>query len=528
VTPAVALVRRAAAGARASTLAYGLILLTVAVVQPIGYRRTYPEIADRIQFAASFGQDKVTRIFYGVPHDLLSVEGYTAWRVGGILAVFAALWGMLAATRATRGEEDAGRQEIVLAAPVGRRMAYASALAAVGAGVAFLWLAALAGLLAGGLPAGGSAYLALAIVSTAVVFAGVGALSAQIAATRRVANAIAGGALVAALLMRIAADTSGGLGWLRWLTPFGWSEEMRAFTGPRPAVLLLPAAATAILLAGAWLLAAQRDVGAGVVAPRTDRPPRLGLLGGPTAQALRSERGLLTAWAVGIAAFAVLFGVLSATVAEGIPQRLKDRLEELGLGEVVSPAGYLGFTFLFFVLALSLFGVAQVGAARHEEAACRLETLLALPVARRAWLAGRLGLAAAAAAALALLAGVLAWAGAASQGADVALPDMLAAGANTLPAVLLFLGLAALAFAVAPRAGIAAAYGLLIAAFLWELVGPVLGAPSWALDLSPFEHVGLVPAQAFRAGAAVAMAAIGGGAALAAIGLLERRDLAEA
>ena len=121
-------------------------------------------------------------------------------------------------------------------------------------------------------------------------------------------------------------------------------------------------------------------------------------------------------------------------------------------GHIASPSGYLGLTFLFFVLALSLFAAAQVASARHEEMAQRLETLLALPVGRRGWLTGRLLLAAACAAALALLAGVLAWAGAASQGASVSLADMLAAGANCLPAVLLFLGVAALGFAIAPRA----------------------------------------------------------------------------
>ena len=123
---------------------------------------------------------------------------------------------------------------------------------------------------------------------------------------------------------------------------------------------------------------------------------------------------------------------------------------------------------------------------------------------------------------------MLAWAGAASQGAGVSLADMLAAGANCLPAALLFLGLAALGFAIAPGRASGSRYGLVSVAFVWELVGPALGRPEWTLAVSPFHHIGLVPAQAFEAGGAAAMAAIGVAAAMAAVALLDRRDLAGA
>jgi ABC-2 type transport system permease protein len=61
--------------------------------------------------------------------------------------------------------------------------------------------------------------------------------------------------------------------------------------------------------------------------------------------------------------------------------------------------------------------------------------------------------------------------------------------------------------------------------FLWQLVGSLLGAPRWLAELTPFAHVGLVPTQSFRLGAAVVMLAIGALSALAAIGVFRRRDL---
>jgi ABC-2 type transport system permease protein len=111
------------------------------------------------------------------------------------------------------------------------------------------------------------------------------------------------------------------------------------------------------------------------------------------------------------------------------------------------------------------------------------------------------------------------------QNADVTLTSMLEAGANCLPVSLLFLGLGALAFALIPRSSAGIAYGLVAVAFVWQLFGGILGAPHWLLDLSPFQHVGLVPAQAFKLQAAAIMIALAALSAAAALWLFRRRDL---
>ena len=57
---------------------------------------------------------------------------------------------------------------------------------------------------------------------------------------------------------------------------------------------------------------------------------------------------------------------------------------------------------------------------------------------------------------------------------------MIGAGANCLPPAVLFLGLAALAYAAVPREAAGVAYGLVAVAFLWQLFGALLGAPEVA------------------------------------------------
>ncbi len=521
-----AIARRAFADARIRTLSFAALFALVAYANVVGYRSSYPTQASRLAFAHAFGGNASVRLFYGEPFDLLSVGGYTAWRVGGFLAIAAAVWGMLAAVRALRAEEDTGRQELVLAGVVSRGQAYFASMAAIAAGAALLWLALFLALVAAKLPAGGSAYLALAIVIVAPVFVGVGALASQLAPSRRVALELGSAAITLALVVRVVADTSSGLEWMRWLTPLGWSEELRPFTGARPAVLLLPLAAAALTIGGAGVIAARRDIGSGLLALRDSSPPRSTGLSSPTALALRSERGSLAGWILATGFFALIIGLVSTSVSSaGISKNLQHELEKLGAVQVTKPSGYIGLSFLFFVLAVSLFCCSQMGAARAEEAAERLETLFAQPVDRMRWLGGRLLLALAGAAAISLGSGLAAWLGAAVQNADVSLAKMLEAGANCLPAALLFLGVAALLFATVPRASSGVAYGVVALAFVWSLFGELLSAPQWLLEASPFQHVGLVPAEPFRAGAALAMLAIAAAAGAAALWAFRRRDL---
>jgi ABC-2 type transport system permease protein len=521
-----ALARRTFHDARVRTLAFAYLFLAYAYIQPVGYRHAYPTTPDRLAFAHSFGRNVGLRLLYGDPHRVETVDGYTAWRVGGTLAIAAAFFGLFAAVRAFRAEEDAGRTEVVLGGVVSRRTLNSSALAAIAAGIFVLWLAELLGFVIAHLPVASSAYLALATASVALACVGAGAVASQLAPTRRVALELGGAVVGVLFLLRVVADTSTGLGGLRWATPLGWAEELRPFTGARPVVLVLPAASTLLLLLVAGRIAARRDIGTGLLPARDTAGARLWLLGSPAGQALRSSLGAVIAWTGSVAVFGFILGTVSKSISSAdVSKSIQRQIAKLGTGSIVTPSGYLSFVFVFVFLAVSVFMCTQVGAARQEESEQQLETLLALPVSRRGWLTGRLALAVVAAAAISLTAGFCTWAGAASGGATVSLPRLLEAGLNALPVAILFLGLAALAYAVVPRAGTAIAYGLVTVAFVWQLVGSLLGAPSWLVDATPFAHVALVPAQAFRPLSAGVMVAIGLVAAAAAVAVFERRDL---
>ena len=66
------------------------------------------------------------------------------------------------------------------------------------------------------------------------MFLAIGALTSQLAPTRRQASGLAAAVLAAGFVIRLVADSVAGASWMRWASPLGWVENLRPLTGARP------------------------------------------------------------------------------------------------------------------------------------------------------------------------------------------------------------------------------------------------------------------------------------------------------
>jgi ABC-2 type transport system permease protein len=181
--------------------------------------------------------------------------------------------------------------------------------------------------------------------------------------------------------------------------------------------------------------------------------------------------------------------------------------------------------FLILAVLASFLAAGQVTAARAEEAAGRLDHLLVRPVPRRAWLGGRAVVAVAALIVGGLLAGVMAWLGAASQNTAVSFATLISAGLNVIPPAICLLGIGILAFGVLPRATPFAVYGLLGWSLLVELVGGIGGNSRWLLDTSLFHQMAAAPAVHPDWTTNLVLVAIGAACAVAGASSFRFRDI---
>jgi ABC-2 type transport system permease protein len=517
---------------RSSALWGGVFGLYV-VASSLGYASAYKTPLSRLRLAADFGSNVGFNAIIGPAHNIETVAGFTAWRTLGVLSLVGAVWGLLLATKTLRGEEEAGRWEVLLAGQTTARRAAAQALAGLAAAIAALWgITAVISVVVGrassvDFTASAALFLALALVSSAAVFVSVGALTSQLVATRRQAASYAGAVLGVSYALRMMADSGTGMDWLRRTTPLGWVEELRPLSSPRPLWLLPIAALITILVAATVHLAGVRDLGASTISDRTTAPARTRLLGGPTGLAVRMIRPVGLGWATGLVCLGLMMGVISKSVGSALADNalFRQALARLG-GRGAGATAYLAVTFLIVALLVSLIAAGQVGAARGEEAEGRLDHLLVRPVSRASWLAGRVAVILVALVAAGLVAGMATWLGAASQDAGVGLSSLVQAGLNVVPPAVFVLGIGVLTLGVWPRGASAVTYGLLAWSFLVQLVGGVINADRLLLDTSVLHHMAAAPAVDPNWTSSAVLVAIGLATAILGGAAFVRRDLA--
>ncbi|WP_156664264.1 ABC transporter permease [Mycobacterium sp. 852002-51613_SCH5001154] len=499
-----------------------LLSVPLATVYVGSIEKVYPTQAARAGFAASIMASPAQRALYGqVYNDSLGAVGI--WKAG-MFHLLIAVAVILTVIRHTRADEEAGRTELVDSTAVGR---YASLTAALllsfGASIATGVIGA-AGLLTTDVPAGGSLAFGAALACSGLVFAAVAAVTAQLSPSARFARGAAFAVLAAAFTLRAVGDA--GSGALSWLSPLGWSLQVRPYAGDHWSVLTLHLTTAVALTAVANRLLAGRDVGAGLFAERPGPGSAAPALGNVFGLAWRLDRAALLLWTVGLC----LYGVLMGSVVHGIGDELggsdaaRDIVVRMG-GTSALEEAFIAVAFTMMGMAAAAFAVSLTLRLHQEEAGQRAEATLAGAVSRARWLASHL-LAALVGSSVAMLvsglAGGLVYGAAAGDvGGKVAV--VVASAAVQLPAVWLLSAVTVGLFGLAPRFT-PVAWGVLVGFIALYLIGSLAGFSQWLLDLEPFAHIPRVGAG-FTATPLLWLLAID--AALVTLGVMgvRRRDL---
>jgi len=434
---------------------------------------------------------------YG-PLPSLTAAGIGVLKTVTMGSLFAAFLAFAVVRRHTRTEEEEGRLELLAAGVVGRRAPLASAVLLGSGAVLVAALLSAVALLPTGVDATGAFALGAVLAVAGLVMVGVTAVAVQLTTTTRGAAAVALGVLGLAFIVRAAADTSTGAGRdLVWTSFLGWAERVSPF-GANRFWLLVPAVVLAgLLLALADLLLHRRDLGSGLWAARPGPSTAGPRLAGPLGLAWRLQRGALVGWSVAYAVLGLVVGGMAASVDDiasspGVEEML--RRMSGGSGSLVDV--FFGTELRFLAVGAAAYAVTTVLRLRSEESSGRAEVVLATPVGRSRWLATHTGVALLGSAWLMALAGSTAGlvAGRATDGAT-GVGVLLAAALATLPAVTVCLALALALVGALPRWS-SLAWALLAVFVLLGEFGALLELPSWALGLSPFDHLGSLPGGA--------------------------------
>ncbi len=488
-------------------------------------KTNYPDAAS-LQSAARAASENPSLVAMFGP-----VYSATTGAVGVIklVVMMAAALGLLTGLlviRHTRADEESGRREMLGASAIDRTApAIAALLESVGLSVAIGVLSA-AALIGTGADARGSVLFGALWTLTGIVFAAFALLCAQVTEGARAARGLFAVGLGVAYLLRavgdVAAIRSDGAppaepGWASWLSPLGWAQQLRPYSDDRPWPILLLVAVSVVLTAVALRIAAQRDLGAGLIPVGRGRERGGALLASVEALSWRLHRGQLIGWSIGMLAVGLAFGGMGSAIDSlAGTSGIRDMLERLGGANGTLLDIFFGAEFSIMGMAIAALGISVVNTACTEETSGRAEYLLSAPVARLRWYVSHLvaALIATAAAALALGVGVSLTAG----------RQLIVPALATLPAVWVITAIAALAGAVS--AHWAAVGWVVLALCVMTMVADVLNLPDWVAEVSPFKHVATQPGAAVLTGATIILVVIAAAGLTAAAVSESRRDLA--
>jgi ABC-2 type transport system permease protein len=506
------------------------VLAAFAYVSVVSTKKLYPTAASLQAFAAGAGADRVTRAIYGPAGDLHTLGGLATWKLSVFGVVGVAVMSMFIVVRHTRGDEDAGRLELVGAAAVGRLAALTSGLLTALLANLVVALLVAVGLAVPGLPWGDSLAFGLGMAAAGCAFAAITAAAAQLAGSRRTAIGIVTSVIALAYLLRAVGDAASAGSWaasLSWFSPIGWSQQLRPFGPLRWWVLVIPVLFTIVVTAVAYVIDGRRDLGTGLLPVRPGPPAAGPGLHGPLGLAWRLQRGTLLAWASGLTVYGLVIGGLAASIGTLVGNNAAARQLFVKLGGQSGLTNALLAAMMGFMgVAASVYAVQAALRLRGEESGERAEPVLAAAVGRIRWAWSHLVFAVIGPVVLLLLVGLATGLvyGAHTGDMGQAVGQLLGSALAQVPAVWVLGGIAVALFGLMPRWS-AAAWGALVAFLVLTELGSTLNLSHWVTDISPFSHVPKLPGGTFTATPLLWLALVA--AALIAAGLagLRRRDI---
>jgi ABC-2 type transport system permease protein len=485
-----------------SAVLWALVFGAYVASKAIGFVKVYPTPAAQQKILGPFSSNTGIEVILGpLRRAAETVPGYVAWNTLSIMVIVGVIWAFLITTKTFRGEENAGRWELLLSGQTTARKAAVNALAGLGVSLALFYVimgvifTAVGKYQGVNYSTGAAFFLALAVASAVMLFVTVGALASQLMSTRTRAASTSAAVFGIFFLLRVVADMSSAH-WLLNLTPLGWVEKLQPLSGSQP-VWLIPIIGLSVILGGLTIyFAGKRDLEDSIFADKDTAKPRTTLLNSPFALAIRLTRTNSISWLIAFFAAAVLYGSLIKAEVQAVMQstgaeHVISRLAFQSQGAVA--AVFLGIIFLLQMLLIMSYVASSVAAIRRDEASGYIDNFLVRPVSRLRWLAGRIVLIAVVLimSGLVTVAGV--WVGIANQHVGVPFHSLFLAGINALVPVALTVGVGIFAFGVQPRLTSILAYGVLVWSFLISMVSSGLNLNHWVLDTSVLHQIVLAP-----------------------------------
>src|SRR5699024_631122 len=216
---------------RVSLTAWVVILVGLMGAGISGMESLYPTQSDREAYAATTQASAAPQALNGPATAVDTAGGMVVFELGWYLAIAVAVLNISLVASTVRGDEEAGRTELLRAGILGRHAPLTATLLVAGTVDVVIGAGVTAVMAVSGLPVTGALAYGLALAAIGIAFAGVTAVAAQVTEHTRGVVGLAAAALGVAYVLRAVGDV--GSGTVSWLSPLGWVQAIEPFGSNR-------------------------------------------------------------------------------------------------------------------------------------------------------------------------------------------------------------------------------------------------------------------------------------------------------
>lgn len=480
---------------RTFLLIWCLSLWALLSIFPPAYQNYYPTPGDRYSFISGIQQNAGMVALWGPIELPPSLGQISMWEAGSMMIILSSVMAVLLITSLHRRSEHEGTNELQLSTGINRMAPAAAALVTaviaallVGAGSAGVLL--LSGQWVEEMPARGALTSGAVITLTMIGAALLSQLVLLFVGNQASLTRVGLVSIAVAFIVRSLADSE-DIGWLNWLSPLGWKTLVHPYVDDDLTVIGI--LVLVCLVASAVLLFAEsrREYAQALV-----RLPALGrsrtrLIRGPVHLATVLNRGSLLTWILVIAGLTAFFIAITGTLSgwmeaeANIGQIFKDMF---GDGDMTSE--FIAYIAKLSGILAATMGVQVIVGYRAGELSRTVDLQRSTGIRRwiplgSATLVATVGLVLAT---LAILAGgaLGLWSQESTTSLDY--ETLVPASLSQFAPTLLLTAVAVVLVGWVPRMT-HVSWAPVVGAAVLTLFGPVLSAPQWLIDLSPFEYV---------------------------------------
>lgn len=416
------------------------------------------------------------------------IPSIVSWNIKTVSLIVIAIFNILAVSKIIRGEEETGRADLLQSGMVGRQSLFAASIIISYGTNIVMGIILFITMLAYGLPVGGSLTLSCLLVVGGCLFASIGAFTSQLASARRTASSLGIGVMGLFYMMSFMNNLSADNNLSSYFTPFRWFFIVRPFAGNHLSFLLVAAVLVAAIAGIGLFLSIKRDVGAGIIHPKTGRSAATPGFSNVFALGWRMHRGMLIAWTLVLAVFSLGIGSVDPLVTSMLNEQptLASWMRLFGEPE----EAFLSLMVYVLCLFVSAYGMLAVHKMRSEETEGRIETLLSTPVERVKWMTSHATFSVVGSAFIMLIIGLCIALGSVASGGNAdAFGKIMLMSIAKLPAVLIMAGIAALAFGFLPKISVGISWTIYSLFILIQLLWEMRLVPDILFLASPFGQV---------------------------------------